>query len=260
MNRKATSPTSIKSAERVFAIMEYLNSYRLDASLSDISRALGYPVSSTYELLHCMCDMGYLELNRDTRLYRLTARVAALGSSVLPDIFRRGNILALMDRINEATDESVALGLRLGIAVQFIHLLPPRKRDRTIVPLTYHSPLTRSAIGRMILSHMPDREVELVVRRLNSELEAPMRQPYRTLADELATIRGQGYSVTMGEYIEGKGMVAVLLPGTADTMAVGIGAPVDVIARQQQHFVDLLRDIIPRFPVDMVRKDDRPDA
>ena len=74
---------NVKSAIRVFEVLEFFDEVQRDASLSDIARRLGYPVSSTSMLLQSMVDAGYL-VQGEKRVYRPTPRVTLLGSWVSP--------------------------------------------------------------------------------------------------------------------------------------------------------------------------------
>ena len=48
---RALDPKKIKSAQRVLEVLEYFTHDREEATVMDIARAMGYPQSSTSELL-----------------------------------------------------------------------------------------------------------------------------------------------------------------------------------------------------------------
>ena len=100
---RSLSPKKIKSAERVLEVLRYFNADREEATVMDIAREMGYPQSSTSELLRCLVMLGYLHRDRYARTYRPTARVALLGAWVQPKLFRRGHLLPMLDRLAEET-------------------------------------------------------------------------------------------------------------------------------------------------------------
>src|SRR5262245_13976611 len=89
----------VKCAQRVLAYIEYFNVDRPTATVTDISRALSYPQSSTSVLLRCLRAMGYLYYNRGDRTYRPTARVPLLGCWAEEGNFRGGRMVDLVDTI-----------------------------------------------------------------------------------------------------------------------------------------------------------------
>ena len=87
----------IKSAGRALQVLEYFNSGRPSATMTDFTRDLGYPLSSASELLHCLVSLGYLDYDSVARRYRPTAKVALLGVFVQPELFRQGRLIAMME-------------------------------------------------------------------------------------------------------------------------------------------------------------------
>ncbi len=83
----------IKSARRVFEVLEYFDDVRRPASLHDIVSHFGYPLSSGYSLLKSIVAMGYLDYDKASRTYMPTMRVATLGHWVQDALFGDNRIL-----------------------------------------------------------------------------------------------------------------------------------------------------------------------
>ncbi|MEJ0045322.1 MAG: helix-turn-helix domain-containing protein [Rhodospirillales bacterium] len=122
---------TIKSAERVLHVLEYFDSKRTKATVMEIARQLGYPQSSTSELLRCLVKLGYLNYDRFRRTYEPTARVPLLGAWVQPGLFRHGHLLPMLDEISRATGETVTLSSLVGLEVHYIHVVPAARHRRT---------------------------------------------------------------------------------------------------------------------------------
>src|SRR3546814_14038743 len=91
---------SIKSAQLLFEVREYFDEEHPEARGTEISRRYNYPQSSASELLSYMVHLGYLRRSRNGRRFRLSMRVAMLGSWVQPDLVRNGRLLRLMDTLD----------------------------------------------------------------------------------------------------------------------------------------------------------------
>ena len=70
---------AIKSARRVFEIMEFFDRARRPLGLKAICDELRYPVSSGAAMLKSLVTLGYLEYDRKTQTYLPTMRIAVLG-------------------------------------------------------------------------------------------------------------------------------------------------------------------------------------
>lgn len=238
MNGFRPTPGSVKSAVRVFEIIEHLDDVRGGLALSQIAKNLDYPISSTAQLLKCMCEIGVVCRDRSTRRYFTTPKLALLGSANTTLQWTKGSIHEVMCRMAESTGENIALGMRLGLSVNFICSIHASKAGRPHAPAGLTVPLTTSAFGRLILSQMGEPERQMLIRRLNAELEP--RQQTGNLAEELETIRQRGYAVTRSCEFEGWGMVAVMLPPAEQAIGLGIGAPVEVIEQNECEFASVL--------------------
>ena len=206
---RSVEAKAIKSAQRVFEVLEYFDADHPEASVSDISRRYGYPQSSASELLSYMVPLGYLRRGRRGRTFRLSMRVAMLGAWVQPGLVRNGRLLRLMDELADLTGGSVVLASNTGVRLQCLH----------VVRRTPHAPqqgeflsLLHSAEGRALLLTADRELVRKYVHRLNAEVEdEAMRVPFSALAEDLDASSARGYARWVDE--QGSGL-AILLPST----------------------------------------------
>jgi len=229
----------------VFEIIEYLDDFRGGLPLSEIARGLGYPISSTAQLLKCMCDIGVIRKDRSTRRYSTTPKLMMLGAVNSAPDWAKGSIYEVMDQLRAFTGETVSLGMRIGVSINFICNMPATNADQAHVPVGLTVPLTTSAFGRLSLAQMSERERQLLIRRLNAELD-PRRQ-MDGLNEELEKIRRDGYATTRGTEFEGWGMVAVMLPPAEQSIYLGIGAPIEVIDSNETVFASALLGALQHF-------------
>jgi len=79
-------PRVVKSAVRVLEVLELFDRLQREASVGEVARELGYPVSSTSMLLGSLLERGYLRHGPDQRTYFPTPRVTLLGAWIEPQL------------------------------------------------------------------------------------------------------------------------------------------------------------------------------
>jgi len=114
--------TLVKSAERVFHILEYFARKRESARLSEVAVALGYPVSSVSALLKSMVDQGYMNYNQKKRSYQPSSRLLLLSSWLNFNSYEQV-VLEEMYRLREIAKESVVLATPNGIYLEYVDTL-----------------------------------------------------------------------------------------------------------------------------------------
>lgn len=239
----------MKSARRVFEILEHFAARQRALSVVDVARRLGYPQSSASALMRTMTELGYLHYDAGARTYQPTARLPLLVGWIGQRLFREGRVVEVMNELSQATGETIILGAENGLQVRYIHVI------EATGPLRLHSvagslrPYTRSAIGLALLGTHDDRQVGRIVRRLNSEEPDPARHVrLPELLARLAEIRMQGYALSTGGIVKGGGALAMVLPeqvnGTPLAVAIA-GAEASVLANRDG-WVAIMREAIGR--------------
>ena len=256
---RSLCPKKVKSAERVLEVLRYFNADRQEATVMDIAREMGYPQSSTSELLQCLVMLGYLHRDRFARTYRPTARVALMGAWVQPKLFRRGHLLPMLDRLAEETGQTVFLAAKVGLNIQYIHVVAPRDGRPATLSEGTSAPLLHSAAGKALLSTQDQDVTRKLIHRLNAETEDPaLRVSFAEFAAELDKVRARGYAAEAGE--PGSSVVSILLPrtradaSTDERLVMGIHGPAAEITENEEALVAAMRGAVARHlrPVKVV--------
>lgn len=239
----------IKSAKRVLELFEYFAECRRPLSVTDIVRGLDYPQSSASALLKSLTRLGYLDYDRYERLYVPTLRVALFGGWVQDQLFSQRSLSLLIDELHAASGgQAVILGMQNDIYVQYIHLAQSSRQDGPAWYIKPGSlrPLCRSATGRVLLSRKSDVEVQQLLWRINAEEEPALRLQVGDLLKELDKIRHDGYAYTEGTVNPHAGVIAVEMPTppSQPPMALGIGGEVEMLRREKDRFLELLRHVL----------------
>lgn len=244
---RSLDPKKIKSAQRALEVLEYFQGGRSQATVMDIARSMGYPQSSTSELLSCLVALGYLTRDRSARTYRPTARVAVLGAWVQPNLFREGRLLPTMDELAEEAGAAVVLGNRVGLEIQYIHAVTPVGVEVRVGEGASAS-LTHSAMGKAVLAAMDRNYMRKLMHRLNAESEADQRVPFETATHDCDETNAQGYA--SAEEHGGRMIAMLLSPGGADEgLALGMLLTQDQYDARCEYFVQLLRGAVARLAI-----------
>lgn len=234
---------AIKSAHRALEILEYFDRGHRTATVMEMSRALGYPQSSTSELLRYLTRLGYLYYNRYRRTYTPTARVALLGSWVEPSLFRGGAVIRALDHVAECVGETVTLSTAVNYVVQHLHVVKGLESHAVQVQAGQVESLLHSPQGQLILSSYDINKIRSALHRLNAEEEDPARcvRVSETI-DELAKLRSQGWLVESGEGEDDTGAIAVLLPPRRgmERLVLSVLAPTSIIEERKDEILSIM--------------------
>lgn len=237
---------AVKSAKRVLEIFEFFAERQAAATVGEVVDALGWPQSSTSNLLKSLVQLRYLAYDGQTRSFLPTMRIALLGGWVHDKMFSSISLVGLLETLRATTGHTVLLGMQNDIWVQYIHVILADLEDWYIKSGSLR-PLCRAAVGRVLLTLKSDVDVLGLARRINAEESNPERYIRSgELLAELDLIRRQGYAYTEGTVIPNNGVIAVELPTPASQapLAIGIGCPIPLLRRDRDKIVSLLQDAV----------------
>jgi DNA-binding IclR family transcriptional regulator len=207
---------TVKSAGRVLDILELYASSDRSLALRDVAAILGLPKSSAHMLLGTLERRGYLVRDGKDGYAIPTTPDGAEGwvGGMAGQIFRAAQ--PVLERLLQQIRETVVLGMPTpGLDIRIVsHRVSPQaiRYDISDVPVI---PGYCTAMGHMILCHLPEDEVRAYLAR--TEL-APLTP--RTVTDPQAIMarlrqsRARGYALNLGERFEGASGAAVAICDT----------------------------------------------
>lgn len=243
-----TLPGSVvKSAGRALQILEYFDDKRGPANLVDVSRALGYPESSTSILLRSLTTLGYLEYDRYGRTYRPTSRVRLLGDWIEPKLFEGDAIIRLMERIHAETSATVVLAARNGVSAQYIYVVQAQTDPIPHLTRGVMRSIVQSAPGYALLNRIDDIELAKLVRRVNAD--ARNIDDVVKVSDVLghvAAVRRDGHVHVRSRITPGISAVAMPVPaGLASApLALGVGGRAEQMDAHMPDLANLLHRLM----------------
>jgi IclR family transcriptional regulator, acetate operon repressor len=204
--RMGPAPGAVQSVERALDVLELLAGAG-PLGLSDVAAGAGLPEGTAHRLLRTLIVRGYVRQGHDRR-YALGTRPLGLG-----DAARRATVAGstpFLARLVEISGETANLAVLEGDHVVYVAQVPSAHRLRLFAEVGRHVAAHSTAVGKVMLAGLSDREVSELVARTG----LPPRTP-RTLTsasallDELARIRRTGWAVDDEEEETGVRCVAV---------------------------------------------------
>jgi len=235
---------TVKSARRVFEILELFDAVRAPLSLKEVCEHYGYAPSSGTAILKSLVTLGYLEYDKRSRTYLPTMRIAALGGWVSSELFGSLNIVSLMEDLRDGTGESVLLATESDLHAQYVHIVHSRESE-TLLPLGILRNLGRSGLGRLLLSRHSDEAVSALVRRIDARRPpGEARIDVDELMADIRRFREAGYATSHDLVTPGVGIVGILLPPTpfGRVFAMGLGGSWDRMRPHVPEHVQSLRN------------------
>lgn len=244
--RSANSePSVVKSAGRVLRILEYFDSVQREACVSEISRTLEWPQSSTSVLLKSLVSLGYLQNDRYRRTYRPTRRVCLLGNWVDPALVRQGELLMQADELARRTQKTVIIATMNGLKVQHIYLNRSQDDRSTSAPshIGMHCSLATTALGKALLAGHYDKHVSQLLWRINGERSD--HEPLINIPALLAELQeGRKHGSFMGYGSDSSRYgIATLLDRKQQLLSIGLEQSSPFSEDDVHEYSELLRNI-----------------
>lgn len=244
------SQEAVKSAYRVFKILECFGQQQCDLSVSEIVDRCDFPQSSTSALMRTMTELGYMNFDRSNRTYRPTLRLPLLVNWISTRLFPGDKILQLMQDLSEATGETILLGAENGNHCRYIHVIEGTGSLRLHAVAGQTRPYPRTAAGLALLSTWDKRRLTGFIQRINSE-ERDLSQQISLpeLLVRLANIRRDGCVTSIGGIPNRGGAVALLLPRAEgeQPLTIGIAGYEASVEANATTWIELIRGAIVRY-------------
>lgn len=240
----------IKTAGRVFQVLEYMREVRRQVSVREVADRFDYPLSSTLVLLKSMEALGYLRYDARARAFFPSARLASLGDWVIDFLFQGGSLLALLEDVAAATGQTAILGVENDLYAHYVQVILSRQAIQFNVPPGTRRLLCMSGMGWALLAAHEDTQIVALVQRTSTRLGrgAPPLDPAFVLA-QVAQTRRNGYAFSRSTVTEGVGIIAMALPPGAggERIGIGVGGPQERLERGRESIVTAMTGLIARY-------------
>ncbi|WP_292682905.1 helix-turn-helix domain-containing protein [Novosphingobium sp.] len=235
---------------RTFEVLELFAKRRTPLHLLEIYTALGYPQSSTTNLLKSMVMMGYLNYNRAKRTYLPTTRISMLGNWLPGYIQASGGYRQLAEELQRRTDETVGLVSQNDLYIQYILMLAPTHEYKSPPNTGAMRLMIDSSAGLPLMARMKDREIEKIWRYTRYyRLDEGNPISLTDLMREVNWVRHVGYAYAPKRPTPQVSSISMALDGDlfGTPIAIGVGGMADRLAANQLSIIETMQELIQDF-------------
>jgi DNA-binding IclR family transcriptional regulator len=198
-------PKNVRSVERAIDILLCFSRKRPSLDVSEFQKLMGLARPTLYRLLNTLENKGLVRSVGEPKCYELGYRVVELANLWLSqaEIVRVGQ--PFLHKLWLNTNETIGLMVPLSPTRRLCVL---ELKSREALSYAYglgHTGLTyMGASGKIMLAHMPARDVEIALR----EAEAKANIPATKLRADLGRLAKAGYAISTGEVTAGTVAIA----------------------------------------------------
>jgi DNA-binding IclR family transcriptional regulator len=227
----------IRAVERALAIFDAFDPAHTMLTLQEIGQRIGLSKATTYRLVNCLYDLGYLVRLDDNR-YCLSLKLTRLSGMVRSTVGIREIARPTMLNLVQKTGETVTLNTVSNGQRLCIEVFDTPAPLMSIVRAGEQTTLLYGATGRTLLAYLSSSEVDRIFRD-----SPPKERPNRAeLEKQLARIRQQGYAMTSSERVAGVTAISVPLCDIAGQVryCISVTGPAIRVDRKVDAFIALL--------------------
>lgn len=219
---------TVKTAARTLDLFEVFARRQGPLFLSELAQQIGSPVSSTHALVKTLRSRGYVYVLEERKLIYPTKRLLVIAQLISQNDQVIEILLPLMNSLQKATDETIILGKRQGDSIVYLEVLESSRSIRYSARPGDMKPLHSSAIGKAMLSLLPDGELLELLRRTGQKkiTEATILDA-RGLIDTIEKGRADGFFVTLGENVQDVMAISSVLSVGNEHLGLAIAGPME---------------------------------
>lgn len=201
---KKTRPSALESrpssVEKAIDILFCFEPQHPQLRLTDISERLGLHKSTTHRLLSLLKKKRLIHADATSQLYSLGPGVVELAWVLLRQQDLRSVCHPYLERLRQATNETVSLFIRLGDRRVCVEELESGQDIKYSQTAGLAAPLHVGAPGKALLAFLSPTELEALLATMPLIAVTPNTVTDRDqLLQELVIVRQRGYAVSVGE-------------------------------------------------------------
>ena len=151
---------NVQSIDRCFAILELLADFPDGVGVTEIGKRLTLHKSTAHRLLLTLINNGYVKQNHLTSNYELTLKLFEIGNKKVESIDIVSIAQPYLKELMELTNEVVHLGVRENAEIVYLAKVEAPRSIKVYSRVGMRKPMYCTAMGKAILSYMPNDEVQ----------------------------------------------------------------------------------------------------
>jgi len=238
----------VRQAANVLELLEYFARRKRPATLAEISDDLGWPRSSTFNLIGTIAEKGWLYEPRARSGYYPSPRWLTLAQTVADAEPLPEAVHALATEIAERTGETTAIAALAGTFAIFLHVVESTQSVRYFAQVGDRVPVHASSVGRAILAQRSPEERQAIYRKITFErFSETTPTNIESIEAELRHAAARGYHQSSSEYIADLAGVALSLPLKSRQLSVVVAGPTSRCLERRPATAAAMQEVLHRF-------------
>jgi DNA-binding IclR family transcriptional regulator len=226
--------SSNSSLIRGLSVLESFTAERKSYSLTELSKCLEVPKSSLYRVVKELAGMNYLRYEEQSKRYYLGTKVLSLGFSALQGMELREIARPYLEQLSRECNKTVNLAVFDKDEMVYVERIRVPGIRAYNISIGARIPLWESAIGKVVLAHVPPEKLDEMLSRLRSHPEMDIGES--ELLNELDEVRRDGFAL---HPVFNRGFLAVAVPVFT---ANGVACAINMIAEVEDATIDILKE------------------
>ena len=207
----AQSNAYLKTVDRALQVLLQFDEEHPEWSGGELAQSLGLHRSIVYRILTTLQRRGFVTRIGDRGRFRLGNKLVELGNVVLASNDLRQIAHPVLAWLVRETGESAFLTVASEDESVCIDKIDSRRQVRVTLTIGGRYPLYAGASNKILLAYLPSDTVNgLIAKGLESITPRTITEATQ-LKEDLATIRAQGYAISVGELTPDVAALAVPL-------------------------------------------------
>ncbi|MCK9511399.1 MAG: IclR family transcriptional regulator [Pigmentiphaga sp.] len=163
----------------------------------DIVQQTGFDKATVSRLTYTLVSLGYLDVDRPSRHYRLGSAVLAMGYPLLTHLQLRQMARPFMAELDREIGGAVCLGVRDRLNMTYVEVCksPDRFESRS-ADVGLSVPLLGTAIGHAYIAACDAKTRQAIINELRIKLPEPWAQYGEKLLADIASFRQEGCCIS----------------------------------------------------------------
>lgn len=238
----------VKQIVNLFELLELFIKAKQPLSVREMVDELGWPRSSTFNLVSTLVELGYL--------YQPVSRGGYYPTSRWMDVARQlseaqplpESVHELLVDLMKRTGETLLLAAPDGTEAVFLDVVESHDVIRYNASVGQRVPMQVTSVGWAILSQYSSSERAALLKRISY-------QPYESSAyltpeaveEDIKQQQTTGWFINRAHYVSGLAGIAVPFPFRNRRNAIVLGAPLARVADRMDELGELLHDAVQVF-------------
>ena len=191
---------NITALQRGLRLLQLFSESPQGLTAKQVASRSRLPVSTVHRFLANLEGAGYLNCGADG-IYHLGIACFTIGQAALAQLDIRRVSLPYLQDLNRQTRETVHLTVRHGLSAVYVEKLDSPEQLRIHSRIGAAVPLYCTAVGKVMLAHMPSEERDRVLPQLALKRLTPNTVGnIQELEAELYRVRKNGYACDLEEH------------------------------------------------------------